>query len=123
PPGNPVANATLTWAATVAAEHQPGLAIVTHVVAGRPEQVLSTEARGADLLVIGAGEQNSFAEAIAGSVPAALLTTAPCPIVVVPGDAKPAGDTARVLVGVDTAETSRAALDYGFNAASRQGAG
>ncbi|MFL6141822.1 MAG: universal stress protein [Labedaea sp.] len=123
PPGNAIAEATLSWAATVAAEHQPGLRVLTRIVAGRPEQVLSAQAGGADLLVIGAGEQNSFAEAITGSVPAALLSTAPCPIVVVPKDAKPAGDTARVLVGVDTAEPSRAALDYAFDAASRQCAG
>jgi nucleotide-binding universal stress UspA family protein len=123
PAGSSVADATLRWAATAATEHRPDLTVVTRSIAGRPEQVLATEARGAELLVIGAGEQSPFAEAITGSVPAALLTTSPCPIVVVPKEATPAEATTPVLVGVDTTETSRAALDYAFGAASLRGTG
>jgi nucleotide-binding universal stress UspA family protein len=94
---------------------------VTRVIVGQPEHVLRAEATGADLLVVGADDHSPFVEAITGSVPGGLLTTAPCPMVVVPKDAVPAEHTAPILVGVDTADTSRAALEYGFAAADRSG--
>lgn len=120
-PGSPVARAALTWAATLAAQCQPGLAVVTGVVPGPPEQALRAAAAGADLLVVGADDQSAFVEAITGSVPGALLISAPCPMVVVPKDAEPADDAAPVLVGVDTAEGSWPALEYAFAAAARSG--
>ncbi|HEU5474915.1 MAG TPA: universal stress protein [Actinophytocola sp.] len=116
-----LAQAVLGWAAALAADRRPGLPMVTRAVPGPPEHVLRVEATGADLLVIGADDHSPFVEAINGSIPAALLSTAPCPIVVVPKGSVPAPDIAPVLVGVDTAETSRSALDYAFVAADRSG--
>jgi nucleotide-binding universal stress UspA family protein len=115
-----------TWAAVhearrLVAERHPDVEVVVRAIAGDPEQVLRAKAAGADLLVVGADDQSPFVEAIVGSVPGGLLTTAPCPMIVVPTDAAPVHDTAPVVVGVDTAETSRAALDYAFAAAARSG--
>jgi nucleotide-binding universal stress UspA family protein len=124
PPGtdrNGAAHAASAWAARLATEYQPDLRVIARLVQGPPEEVLRAEGVGADLLVIGADDQNPFMEAIVGSVPGALLTTAACPIVVVPKGAEPAPKAAPVLVGVDTAETSRAALDYAFASADRGG--
>jgi nucleotide-binding universal stress UspA family protein len=110
----------LRWAETLAAASRPGLPVASRVVNGAPEQALRAEAVGAELLVVGGDDQSPFREAIVGSVPGALLTTAPCPMVVVPKGAEvDTGADAPVLVGVDTAQTSSAALDYGFAAASR----
>jgi nucleotide-binding universal stress UspA family protein len=105
----------------VVVEDRPELAVVAKVVGGRAEQALSDAALGADLLVIGASSQSPFTEAITGSVPGALLTAAPCPVVVVPKDLQPVPDTAPIVVGVDAAETSRLALEYGFATAARAG--
>lgn len=116
-----VAESALGWAASLAAERQPGLVVCHRVVPGSAEQVLGEAAVGADLLVVGADDQSPLMEAISGSVPGALLSSAPCPLVVVPQDAEPVDGTAPVLVGVDTAEISRPALDHGFAAAARAG--
>ncbi|HET9138226.1 universal stress protein [Actinophytocola sp.] len=115
------AREALRQAALLATERAPGVAVVTRVIAGSPEPVLRAEATGAGLLVVGADDQSPLLEAITGSVPGGLLTTAPCPLVVVPKDAAPPGDTAPILVGVDTAETSRSALDHAFSMAERSG--
>lgn len=116
-----VAESALSWAASLASERQSGLTVRHRVVPGSAEQVLGEAAAGADLLVIGADDQSPFMEAISGSVPGALLNSAPCPLVVVPTDAVHPDATAPVLVGVDTAEGSRPALDHGFAAAARSG--
>ena len=98
-----------------------GVEVRTRTVIGPAEHVLRAAADGADLLVVGADDHSPFVEAITGSVPGGLLTTSPCPLVVVPKDAAPVGPAAPVLVGVDTAEASRAALNYAFAAAARSG--
>ncbi len=108
-------------AASWATDHQLGLTVITKTVTGPVEQALSTAAIGADVLVIGASSQSPFTEAITGSIPGALLTTAPSPVVVVPGNAQPGDETAPIVVGVDAAETSRLALEYGFATAVRSG--
>ena len=110
-----------TSAARLASEHRPGLAVATTIVDGPAAPALSTAATSADLLVIGASSQSAFAEAITGSIPGALLTTAPCPVVVVPKNSRPAVPTAPVVVGVDAAPHSQLALEYGFATAARSG--
>jgi nucleotide-binding universal stress UspA family protein len=108
----------LTRAAKEATARRPGLGISTEVVGGPPADVLRGAAADADLLVVGADE-GSFAEAIVGSVPGALLTISPCPLGVVPLAELAARDGAPVLVAVDGA--ARAALAYAFAAAERSG--
>jgi nucleotide-binding universal stress UspA family protein len=103
----------------------PGLAITTELVPGAPAEVLRAAADDADLLVVGADDASPFTEAINGSVPGELLTTAPCPLAVVPRrewtelTALPA--SAPVVAAFDGSTTSHAALAYAFAAASRSG--
>lgn len=107
-------------AAEVTAEW-PGLAVRTELVAGPPAAVLRAAAADADLLVIGADDASPFMEAISGSVPGELLTTTPCPLVVVPRRGWPAPASAPVVAAFDESVTSQAALAYAFAAASRSG--
>jgi len=115
------AREALRRAAELAERRAPGVQVVTRMITGLPEPVLRAEATGAGLLVVGADDQSPLLEAITGSVPGALLSTAPCPLVVVPKDVPPPGDDAPVLVGMDGVETSAAALDHGFSVADRSG--
>lgn len=111
--------AHLTDAAEKAKAAHPGLVVTTDVVAGDPVGVLRRAAEVADLLVVGADDQSPFAEAITGSVPGSLLTTAPCPLVVVPHAGRAIAEDAPVLAAVDESGTSQAALAYAFAAAHR----
>ena len=53
------------------------------VLEGSPAQVLMAEAKGAQLLVVGASGHGAFAGILLGSVSEHLVTHAPCPVVVV----------------------------------------
>jgi nucleotide-binding universal stress UspA family protein len=101
----------------------PGLPVTTEVEAGRALDVLRDAGARADLLVVGADDQSPFAEAITGSVPGSLLTTAPCPLVIVPNAESGAGDGtgAPVVAALDDQGTSQAAVAYAFAAADRSG--
>lgn len=99
--------------------NEVGGAVTTAVVAGRPGAVLRTAAADADLLVVGADDASPFMEAISGSVPGDLLTTAPCPLVVVPRLERPTGAAAPVVVALTGAPAEDAVLAYGFATASR----
>ncbi len=115
------ARARLTQAAKEASVRRPDLFVTTEVVSGPPAEALHGAAAEADLLVVGADDQSPFAEAISGSVPGALLTTSPCPIAVVPQSELVVRADVPVLVALDGAGTSRAALAYAFAAADRSG--
>ena len=57
---------------------------VTYTVeAGSPTEVLCTEARGADLLVVGARGLGGFRGLLVGSVSNQVLAHSPCPVVVI----------------------------------------
>lgn len=102
----------------------PGLTVSTELAAGLPAAVLRAAAQDADLLVIGADEASPFTEAISGSVPGDLLTTAPCPLVVVPRRERIATTvptSAPVVVAIDDHGTAQAAVTYGFATAARSG--
>lgn len=108
-----VAEATAEW---------PGLVVTAGVTGGPPAAVLRAAAEDADLLVVGADDASPFTEAISGSVPGDLLTNSPCPLAVVPRRewAYPTGPTpAPVVVALDEATVSQAALAYGYVAAAR----
>jgi nucleotide-binding universal stress UspA family protein len=103
----------------------PGLRVTTELAEGPVAAALRVAAEGADLLVVGADDASMFVEALAGSVPGDLLTTAPCPLAVVPRrewtelTALPA--SAPVVVALDEQGTAQSALAFGFAAASRSG--
>lgn len=99
----------------------PDLWVSTELLDGTPAWVLRAAAASADLLVVGADDATPFSEAITGSVPGELLTTSPCPLVVVPQTERTVDETARVLVALDEPGTSQAALAYAFAAADRSG--
>ncbi|WP_291412836.1 universal stress protein [Actinophytocola sp.] len=113
------AHDTLAQAAKYAEQHRPGLWITTEVVGGRPADVLLAAATHADLLVVGADDQSPFTEAIIGSVPGTLLTTAPCPLVVVPHSDLNIRADMPVVVALDESGTSQAAMAYAFATADR----
>lgn len=97
----------------------PDLATTTELVEGTPAEALRTAAADADLLVVGSDDSSPFLEAIVGSVPGDLLTTAPCPLAVAPLQDWAAASSAPVLVALDEHDTARSALAYAFAAASR----
>jgi nucleotide-binding universal stress UspA family protein len=99
----------------------PGLTVTTEVIAGPPAAVLRAAADGADLLVVGADNASPFTEAISGSVPGDLLTSAPCPLAVVPRREWTTPASAPVVVAFDESPVSQAALTYGYAAAHRTG--
>jgi nucleotide-binding universal stress UspA family protein len=72
--------------------------------------VLLREALHADMLVVGSKGHGWAAETVRRSVSQILARHAPCPVVVV----RPAArlDAARIVVGVDGSEASRAALEF-----------
>jgi nucleotide-binding universal stress UspA family protein len=87
---------------------------------GRPVPVLLAAAEGADLLVVGSRGRGDVRSALLGSVALHCVSHAPCPVIVVHGDAS-ASQPPRVVVGVDGSETSRAVLVAGLDEAARSG--
>jgi nucleotide-binding universal stress UspA family protein len=64
-----------------------GLDIERLIVAGDPAPTLLGQARGADLLVIGASHRHGVAGRVLGSVASECVRHATCPVVVVPAPA------------------------------------
>jgi nucleotide-binding universal stress UspA family protein len=112
---------SLAEAAARLADEYPGLTLTTAAVDGGPAEVLRQASTEADLLVVGADDGTPFSEAISGSVPGALLTTAPCPFAVVPHAEPRAGADDPVVAAADGAGVSQAALAYAFATADRSG--
>lgn len=92
----------------------PGLAVTTSVVPGAPAEVLRAEAADADLLAVGADDASPFSQAVHGSVPGDLLTSAPCPLGVIPRRGWTTPASAPVVVALDESTRSQAALAYGY---------
>lgn len=99
----------------------PGLAVSTELAVGPPAGALRAAAEDADLLVVGADDASPFTEAISGSVPGDLLTTAPCPLAVVPLEPTALPASAPVVVALDEHGTAQSAVAYAFAAATRSG--
>lgn len=112
---------SLADAAARVADEYPGLKLTTAAVGGAPAEALRRASAEADLLVVGADDGTPFSEAISGSVPGALLTTAPCPFAVVPHAEPNAGAGDPVVAAADDAGVSQAALAYAFATADRSG--
>jgi len=99
----------------------PGLAVSTELVVGPPAEALRAAAEDADLLVVGADDAGPFTEAISGSVPGDLLTTAPCPLAVVPRREWTTPESAPVVAALDEHGSAQSAVAYAFAAAARSG--
>ncbi|MGY1633463.1 universal stress protein [Geodermatophilus sp. SYSU D01186] len=91
----------------------PGVADVavrTVVTAGPAADELLSRSRDADLLVVGSRGRGGVRGAMLGSVALHCVTHARCPVTVVHPMAVEAAAPARVVVGIDGSERSRAAL-------------
>jgi nucleotide-binding universal stress UspA family protein len=64
-------------------EKHPDVAVWSHVVRGRPADVLAEAARGAELLVVGSRGRGGFRGLLLGSVSRAVLHRTACPVAVV----------------------------------------
>jgi nucleotide-binding universal stress UspA family protein len=95
----------------------PDLVVSTELANGPIASALRAAAEDADLLVVGADDASLFVEALAGSVPGDLLTTAPCPLAVIPRRGWMTPASAPVVVALD--ERAQSALAFGFVVASR----
>jgi nucleotide-binding universal stress UspA family protein len=110
----------LAAAAAVAAEVAPDVEVSTEALVDYPIPRLVTEARTAQLVVVGDRGLAGITGLLIGSVAAGLAAHAACPTVVVRG-VEPGGPIPTdgpVVVGVDGSPTSEAALAYAFEAAS-----
>lgn len=102
PPGEAAHEAAAQIAhAAVAAVHdsQPGVAVDSRLVEGRPAKVLADASRGAGLLVVGARGRDGFNGLRLGSVSHRAIHGATCPVVVVHGRRCSAGVRSRCWPG------------------------
>jgi nucleotide-binding universal stress UspA family protein len=70
--------------AQLAGPDRVGITIATEVVEGRPADVLSAAAKGADLLVLGSHGHSRVRHTVLGSVSEECVRKAGCPVVVIP---------------------------------------
>jgi nucleotide-binding universal stress UspA family protein len=90
---------------------------------GHPGRMLLELARPAAMLVVGRLGMEGFAELVLGSTSQLCAALATGPAVVVPDSWQPDAPRAgRIVVGIDGSGTSRPALRFAFDAASRGGA-
>ncbi len=106
-------------AVRVAADTRPDVEAESQVEIGAPIEVLSSEARRAQLLVLGDRGLGEVAGLVLGSVAVSLAASGACPVVVVRGER--AGADGPVVVGVDGSPVSEAALAFAFDAAAARG--
>ncbi|MGZ4505670.1 MAG: universal stress protein [Blastococcus sp.] len=86
------------------------VAVEVVVAAGPAAELLVHHASDTDLLVVGSRGRGAVRSTVLGSVALHVVTHAHCPVVVVRPRSHGAGARARVVVGVDGSEPSRAAL-------------
>lgn len=106
--------------ADVARSRFPGMHVEARAMSGSAAEVLTTTARGADLLVVGNRGRGGFAGLLLGSVSMRALTESCVPTMVVRGELRDPHDV--ILVAVDIDEPADELLDFAFTEASRRGA-
>jgi nucleotide-binding universal stress UspA family protein len=74
----------LSTAISAALGDNPRVTVVGRVLIERPAHGLTTEAEGADLLVVGSHGHSRVRHAVVGSVAEACVRLASCPVVIVP---------------------------------------
>lgn len=99
----------------------PGLPTSVEVVVGDPVDELLAASRAADVLVVGSRGLGAFTGLLLGSVSERLARAAACPAVVVRGDG--ADRTGPVVIGVDGAPETAAAVEFAVATADRHRVG
>ncbi|OLT01340.1 hypothetical protein BJF90_32290 [Pseudonocardia sp. CNS-004] len=114
------AESQLAAARAAARQVAPSTEVESEVVLGAPYAVLTTEARKAQLLVVGSRGRGRLEGLIAGSVGVALTASAPCPVVVVRGEERDPDEMARfpIVVGVEGTADGDDAIAFAFDAAA-----
>ena len=110
----------LSRAARIAEDTSPGTETAPQVEIGAPIEVLGSEARRAQLLVLGDRGLGGVAGLVLGSVAVALAARGACPVVIVRGETR--NTDGPVVVGIDESTVSEAALRFAFAAAAVRGA-
>jgi len=110
----------LSRAARIAEDTSPGIETAPQVEIGAPIEVLGSEARRAQLLVLGDRGLGGVAGLVLGSVAVALAARGACPVVIVRGETRKTDGP--VVVGTDGSPVSEAALGFAFDAAAVRGA-
>jgi len=121
-----IARHQVARAARIAADTRPDVETTTQGEIGAPIEVLGSEARRAQLLVLGDRGLGGLAGLVLGSVAVMLAARGACPVVIVRGDSDGVengrGNTASpVVVGIDGSPVSEAALAFAFDAAAARG--
>ncbi|MFJ9846657.1 universal stress protein [Kitasatospora sp. NPDC101155] len=112
-------DALLDTARLLAAERHPDLKITSRLVEGRPVRVLREAADEASQLVLGIRRLTEAHSALPiGSKGASLVGHLSCPITLVPEPPDGVPGPGAVVVGVDSSESSRAAIGFAFEEAS-----
>jgi nucleotide-binding universal stress UspA family protein len=114
-----VARHQVARAARIAEDTRPEVETTPQVEIGAPIEVLGSEARRAQLLVLGDRGLGGAAGLVLGSVAVALAASGACPVVIVRGE--PRNQEGPVVVGVDGSPVSEAALAFAFDAAAARG--
>jgi nucleotide-binding universal stress UspA family protein len=114
-----VARHQVARAARIAEDTRPQVETTPQVEIGAPIEVLGSEARRAQLLVLGDRGLGGVAGLVLGSVAVALAAHGACPVVIVRGE--PRNQEGPVVVGVDGSSVSEAALAFAFDAAAARG--
>ena len=113
----------LAAAQTAAGVIAPDTYVVTDLHTGQPAEELTEETEHADLVVVGSRGLGGFRSLLLGSVANALAAHSHCPVVVLRASTRDAPPPAEgpVVVGVDGAGTSTAALEFAVDAAAARG--
>jgi nucleotide-binding universal stress UspA family protein len=108
---DPVAGeARLAKTAARISEAVPGAEVDTEIADRSILEGLVERSADADLLVIGSHPHRRVRSVLTGALPAAIVTHAHCPVIVVPDDWEPGGD--RVVLGVADDDSSDAATRF-----------
>jgi nucleotide-binding universal stress UspA family protein len=110
----------LRTATTAVFDDHPGVDHEIETVRVSPARALLAEAEHADLVVVGSTGAGSFTRFLLGSTTGALLASCPCPVVVVPAEARE--PTGRIVVGTDGSEHAEHAVRWAADEADRRGA-
>lgn len=115
---------TVDRARDIALEVAPDLRIGHAVAEGSPIDMMLEMSKEATMVVLGSRGLNSLTGLVLGSVSAAVVSHASCPVVVVREDnaVTEANKYGPVVVGVDGSEVSRRATEVAFEEAAARGA-